>query len=266
MLRSISHDSLLGLWLNYVENEFVDFLTQLELCLKTFRYRGKANIQTLNAISKSSKNVRSPRSNNTTSLDLVANKLDLDQANSSTQSILFESNLCHQVSLVVMNILSLILKHQKDKLCENHDDNAVTKRLVEICFYLLQSNQSKVIKLKTFASLRLLINKTATIFLDGNLCLILFKCFNSKFASIRVESCILFYLLMRKNYEHTKQKSINRVHSQTIISLSQLIGNMKLSTSIEVLDCLAILNNSATNDKTFQNTRFSLEVDDLIHN
>ena len=266
MLRSISHDSLLGLWLNYVENEFVDFLTQLELCLKTFRYRGKANIQTLNAISKSSKNVRSPRSNNTTSLDLVANKLDLDQADSSTQSILFESNLCHQVSLVVMNILSLILKHQKDKLCENHDDNAVTKRLVEICFYLLQSNQSKVIKLKTFASLRLLINKTATIFLDGNLCLKLFKCFNSKFASIRVESCILFYLLMRKNYEHTKQKSINRVHSQTIISLSQLIGNMKLSTSIEVLDCLAILNNSATNDKTFQNTRFSLEVDDLIHN
>ena len=56
-----------------------------------------------------------------------------------------------------------------------------------------------------------------------------------------------------------KQKSINLVHSQTIISLSQLIGNMKLSTSIEVLDCLAILNNLATNDKTFQNSRFSFE-------
>jgi hypothetical protein len=50
---------------------------------------------------------------------------------------------------------------------------------------------------------------------------------------------------------------------KTIISLSQLIGNMKLSTSFEVLDCLLILNNLAANDKSFQNTRFSLEVDDL---
>ncbi len=38
---------------------------------------------------------------------------------------------------------------------------------------------------------------------------------------------------------------------------------MKLSTSFEVLDCLLILNNLAANDKSFQNTRFSLEVDDL---
>lgn len=40
-------DSLLGLWLNYDDNEFVDFLTLLELSLKTFKYRGKLQIQTL---------------------------------------------------------------------------------------------------------------------------------------------------------------------------------------------------------------------------
>ncbi len=67
-----------------------------------------------------------------------------------------------------MKILSLILIHQKEKLCENHGDNPVTKRLIEIYFYLLQSNQSETIKLNTFASLRLLINKAPTIFLDGN--------------------------------------------------------------------------------------------------
>jgi dedicator of cytokinesis protein 9/10/11 len=38
---------------------------------------------------------------------------------------------------------------------------------------------------------------------------------------------------------------------------------MKLSSSIEVLDCLLILNTLASNDKQFQNTRFALEVDDL---
>jgi hypothetical protein len=46
--KKIFHiDSLLGLWLNYDDNEFVDFLTLLELSLKTFKYRGKLQIQTL---------------------------------------------------------------------------------------------------------------------------------------------------------------------------------------------------------------------------
>ena len=68
---------------------------------------------------------------------------------------------------------------------------------------------------------------------------------------------------MRKNYEHTKQKSIARVNSQTIISVSQLIGNMKLTSTKEVMECLSILNSLAFKDQTFQNTRFSMEVDDL---
>ena len=89
-------------------------------------------------------------------------------SNNLKHLFLLESNMCHQVSLVVMNILSLVLIHQKEKLTENHGDNPVTKRLIEIYFYLLQSNQSEQIKLKTFLALRLLINKMPTIFLDGN--------------------------------------------------------------------------------------------------
>ncbi len=183
--------------------------------------------------------------------------------------IMYESNLCFQVSGVILNILSLILIHYKDKLCENHGDNQIAKKIIDIYFYLLESNQSEQIKLKVFIALRMLINKTATIFLDGptylcsNLCLELLKCFNSKFQSINLESTVALYLLLRKNYEHTKQKSIARVHSQTIISVSQLIGNMKLSSTNQVIDCLSILNNLAFNDQIFQNTRFSLEVDDL---
>ena len=168
-----------------------------------------------------------------------------------------------------MNILSLILIHQKEKLCENHGDNPVTKRLIEIYFYLLHSHQSKTIKLKTFASLRLVIKKAVSIFLEGNstlcasFCLKLLKCFNSQFQILREESCVVLYLLLRKNYELTKQKSIGRVHAQTIISTSQLIGTMKLSNSAEVLECLNTLDRLAAADKTFQNTRLSLEVQDL---
>jgi hypothetical protein len=47
ILRNISEDALLGLWFNYDDNEFVDFLSLLELCLKTFKYRGSSNIHKL---------------------------------------------------------------------------------------------------------------------------------------------------------------------------------------------------------------------------
>ncbi len=40
-------DALLGLWFTYDDREFVDFLSLLELCLKTFKYRGKNNIEKL---------------------------------------------------------------------------------------------------------------------------------------------------------------------------------------------------------------------------
>lgn len=40
-------DAFLGLWFNYDDGEFVEFLSLLELCLKTFRYKGKTNIEKL---------------------------------------------------------------------------------------------------------------------------------------------------------------------------------------------------------------------------
>jgi hypothetical protein len=47
ILKHISQDALLGLWCNYSEYEFFEFLNLLELCLKTFRYRGKNYIEKL---------------------------------------------------------------------------------------------------------------------------------------------------------------------------------------------------------------------------
>lgn len=139
------------------------------------------------------------------------------------RAVVIESNLCHQVALIVMNILSLILIHHKDKLVDNNGDNSITKRLMDIYFYLLQSNQSEMVKLKVFASLRVLVNRFPAIFFEGHsslcasLCLETLKCLSSKFARIRSEACVVIYLLSRKNYEHTKNKSIPRVHSQVVL-------------------------------------------------
>lgn len=261
VLRYLGQDSLIGLLLNYDENEFIDYLSLIELCLKTFRYRGKSNLQTLNAISKGVGLIKSPPS--------AASVLTEKKEEILKQQILIESNLCHQVGLVVLNTLTVILVHEKEKLCENHGDNPITKRLIDIYFYLLESNQSKELKLITFASLRFIINKASSIFLVGNsslcanLCHKLLKCFNSRFQTIRLEAGMVLYLLLRKNYEFTKNRSISRVHSQTIISTSQLIGNMELCNNSQVLECLSVLNFLASKDKNYQNTRFSLEVQDL---
>ncbi|CAF0807517.1 unnamed protein product, partial [Brachionus calyciflorus] len=313
VMRNISDDALLGLWFNYDDNEFIEFLTLMELCLTTFRYRGKSNIYKLNAISKGQdvksliKSPRNPEYNNrisnieilekisasavafsnrtasmtrnilstqssviTSSVQIASNNLisENDQKKID-RAILIESNLCHQVGITILNILSLILIHQKEKLCENNGDNQMCKKVLDLYFYLLQSNQSVSIKLRVFSSLRHLVNKTPQIFFDGQsiqcfkVCLETLKCFNSKFESIRIHACVLIYLLMRKNYEFTKLKSIARVHSQTIISVSQLIGNMKLTSNGQILECLSIINQLAFNDQIFLNTRFSLEVDDL---
>ena len=74
--------------------------------------------------------------------------------------------------------LYLRIRVFKDKLIENCGDNQITKKVMDIYFYLLQSNQSEHVKLKVFSSLRILVNKLSTIFMDGhsslcaNLCLV----------------------------------------------------------------------------------------------
>lgn len=83
MLRNLGQDSLLGLLVNYDTGEFVEFLSLIELCLKTFRYRGKSNIETLNAISKvSGLGVKAPLSSKVVirqPSDLASKKCDADK-------------------------------------------------------------------------------------------------------------------------------------------------------------------------------------------
>ena len=62
--------------------------------------------------------------------------------------MLAEANMCHVVAWsMVVDIVSLVLIHEKEKLCECGGDNAITRTLFDILFYLLQSDQSEEIKL-----------------------------------------------------------------------------------------------------------------------
>jgi hypothetical protein len=396
ILRNTSHDSLLGLWFNYDDNEFYDFLILLEICLKVFKYRGRECIQRLYGISNAQNIIKlSPnhqhqqknqnnfyRNNKQSTIQSGSSSLSLDNnskqafakfiknektfstqtdnlypkqkpwldrtstyhsnnnnnnnsgsssfrfssfsnrpslliednngnrsssrlgpsvtfrhndrnsksppppppsLNHQNDTILIESHLCEQVGIVILNILSLILIHQKERLLlssdnNNNNNNLITKKLIDIYFYILESNQSEMIKIKVLESLRLLINKTPQLFLQGdstlcfNLCTHLLQCFNTQFKQVGIDACVTLYLLLRNNYESksnqmnskTEQKSISRVHSQIIISISQLIGNMKLpNTNDNILECLTVINHLSHNDIQLRNCRFALDVKDL---
>jgi hypothetical protein len=111
LLSSLSEDLLLGLALVNLES---DYLTLLEVCLKTFKYRGKSNITKLNVISGSPPPPPDPA------------PIDQD---------LVEANMCFRCSASVLNQLNLILTHLKDKLT-----SSLKTQIIELLFFLLESS------------------------------------------------------------------------------------------------------------------------------
>jgi dedicator of cytokinesis protein 9/10/11 len=108
--------------------------------------------------------------------------------------------------------------------------------MLNIYFYLLESNQGEEIKLKVISSLRVhLVNEDETVQLKkqqsnhltklplSSLCLELLKCccFEAKLKSIRYEACKCIYELLKQDFAC--------IQSHLIVSLSQLINNKETS-------------------------------------
>ena len=107
-----NHDSA-SMCCSSASNEcFSDFLCLLEICLRTFKYRGKTNIKKLNVISKTTASLVSPTANASPQRQLINNGSEnMDEENDKLS--LFEANMCFNVSNCVLNILSLIVVHLK---------------------------------------------------------------------------------------------------------------------------------------------------------
>ena len=107
-----NHDST-SMCCSSASNEcFSDFLCLLEICLRTFKYRGKTNIKKLNVISKTTASLVSPTANASPQRQLINNGSEnMDEENDKLS--LFEANMCFKVSNCVLNMLSLILVHLK---------------------------------------------------------------------------------------------------------------------------------------------------------
>lgn len=94
-----------------------------------------------------------------------------------------------------------------------------------------------------------------TAHLVGKLCSQLLNGCNSRSSKVRQESCAALYLLMRSNFE-LSFSNITRVHLQTVIAVSQLLGDLTSEglNNSRFQESLSLINSYANSDKVMKNT------------
>ncbi|XP_050528941.1 dedicator of cytokinesis protein 9 isoform X2 [Daktulosphaira vitifoliae] len=181
-----------------------------------------------------------------------------------------EANLAAEVALISLDALSSYCMHFKDTLMTHSGDNTVMESVFSVHLAFLSIPQSTSVSVHVFAVLRSFINNYSCILfkgtaqLVGKLCSQLLSGCNSRSTVVRQESCAALYLLMRSNFELTSS-NITRVHLQTVISVSQLLGDMNIEglNNTRFQESLSLINSFANSDKAMKNTGFPVQVKDL---
>uniref|UniRef100_A0A3B3XUS6 Dedicator of cytokinesis 11 n=1 Tax=Poecilia mexicana TaxID=48701 RepID=A0A3B3XUS6_9TELE len=182
---------------------------------------------------------------------------------------LLEGNISTEVSLSVLDVLSLFSQCFKTQLLDSDGHNPLMRKVFDVYLTFLKVGQSEAAIRHVFAALRGFINKFPSVLFKGrvtlceDLCCEVLKCCVSKLAVLRAEASALLYLLMRNNYEFTKRKTFLRTHLQIIIAVSQLISDVALTGSSRFQESLSIINNFANSDKAMKSTAFPGEVKGL---
>uniref|UniRef100_M4AB29 Dedicator of cytokinesis 11 n=1 Tax=Xiphophorus maculatus TaxID=8083 RepID=M4AB29_XIPMA len=182
---------------------------------------------------------------------------------------LLEGNISTEVSLSVLDVLSLFSQCFKTQLLDGDGHNPLMRKVFDVYLTFLKVGQSEAAIRHVFAALRGFINKFPSVLFKGrvtlceDLCCEVLKCCVSKLGVLRAEASALLYLLMRNNYEFTKRKTFLRTHLQIIIAVSQLISDVALTGSSRFQESLSIINNFANSDKAMKSTAFPGEVKGL---
>uniref|UniRef100_A0A7N6AAY9 Dedicator of cytokinesis 9 n=1 Tax=Anabas testudineus TaxID=64144 RepID=A0A7N6AAY9_ANATE len=248
VLKSMSEDALFTYWNKASSAELMDFFTLVEVCLYQFRYMGKRYILFVCC-----------------SFSSAYSHSDADVLNQS----LLEANIATEVSLTVLDTLSIFIMGFKTQLCSDHGHSPLMKKVFEVHLCFLQINQSETALKQIFTTLRTFIYKFPCTFFEGRadmcaaFCYEILKCCNSKLSSIRSDAAHLLYFLMKSNFDYTGRKSFVRTHLQVVIAVSQLIADVIGIGSTRFQQSLSIINNCANSDKTIKNTAFPSDVKDL---
>ena len=75
-----------------------------------------------------------------------------------------EANLSTEVSMTVLDIVSMYAQHFKKELQQNCGDNDVMQHLFELLLHFLQSSQSELVQKNAFASVRSFIRNVSILY------------------------------------------------------------------------------------------------------
>ncbi|XP_069015259.1 dedicator of cytokinesis protein 11 isoform X1 [Embiotoca jacksoni] len=289
IIKTLSEDTLNAYWNKVSPQDIMNFLSLLEICLVQFRYIGKRNIgrsqemcaSKLFSSDRKSQTMPAMRCNRASFMQTKIHQfstmeasLTLNIGTGATEAeihhqALLEGNISTEVSLSVLDVLSLFTQCFKTQLLDSEGHNPLMKKVFDVYLTFLKVGQSEAALRHVFAALRAFINKFPSVLFKGRvtlceaLCCEVLKCCVSKLGSLRAEASALLYLLMRNNYEYTKRKTFLRTHLQIIIAVSQLISDVALTGSSRFQESLSIINNFANSDKVMKSTAFPSEVKGL---
>lgn len=285
VIKHIAPEQMIIWWQDCSEREVLAFFEVLDLCLVSFRYVGKKNINVSGEESSERREVVTKSSTlparmiqdssvNNLMVDIVSGAGTLNHSQTrenlleeaaKAQIALHKSNLAAEVGLIILDCMGVYTLQFRDKLV----DSAVLPKIAQVYLRFLKLGQSENLSKHVFAALRAFINNFSTALFRGNAALCgqivyeLLKCCDSRLASIRQEACAVLYLLMRSNFEFSGRKGLTRVHLQVIISVSQMIGNVIGLNNARFQESLSVINSYANSDKVMKGSGFAIEVKDL---
>ncbi|KAA8582816.1 hypothetical protein FQN60_006487 [Etheostoma spectabile] len=289
IVKTLSEDTLMAYWNKVSPQDIMNFLSLLEICLVQLRYIGKRNIvrsqdicmPKLFSSDRKSQTMPAMRCNRASLMQTklhqfgtMETSLTLNIGTGPSEAeihhqALLEGNMSTEVSLSVLDVLSVFTQCFKTQLLDSDGHNPLMKKVFDVYLTFLKVGQSEAALRHVFAALRAFINKFPSVLFKGRvtlceaLCCEVLKCCVSKMGCLRAEVSALLYLLMRNNYEYTKRKTFLRTHLQIIIAVSQLISDVALSGSSRFQESLSIINNFANSDKAMKATAFPSEVKGL---
>ncbi|XP_034713258.1 dedicator of cytokinesis protein 11 [Etheostoma cragini] len=289
IVKTLSEDTLMAYWNKISPQDIMNFLSLLEICVVQLRYIGKRNIvrsqdicmPKLFSSDRKSQTMPAMRCNRASLMQTklhqfgtMETSLTLNIGTGPSEAeihhqALLEGNISTEVSLSVLDVLSLFTQCFKTQLLDSDGHNPLMKKVFDVYLTFLKVGQSEAALRHVFAALRAFINKFPSVLFKGRvtlceaLCCEVLKCCVSKLGCLRAEVSALLYLLMRNNYEYTKRKTFLRTHLQIIIAVSQLISDVALSGSSRFQESLSIINNFANSDKAMKSTAFPSEVKGL---
>ena len=278
ILKNLSDEVLLGWFKNAPEYDLLDFFDVLDICLQQFKYLGRKRIASLYMIGDTRRATTLPAKNRLSSSlgpghgrvnSAYGDMSGQEQTTESQNRAAMEANLSSEVSLVVLDVICLFMNNFRDQMALHEGDNLKMQKIFDLFMIFLANNQAEAVKKHAFGALRAFVNKFSKALFHGEatmcgrLCYEVLRCCNSRLKTTRSEACALMYLMMRKNFEFTQQKSFTRVHLQMIVSVSQLISDVVVLSNSRFNESLSIINSYATGDKAMQKTVFPAEVKDL---